>query len=538
MNSSAHLTTNLVDNLNQKSLLGLATEGSRAGDSATGYTLPTGAELEGQFPELKIREMVGSGGMGCVFRAQQSRLERDVALKLLPRELGADGMFAERFSREARAMARLNHPNIVSIHDLGESNGLHYLIMEYMDGMNLRELLEAGPISPLDAIRIFESVCQALAYAHAEGVIHRDIKPENILFNKLGHVALADFGLARLATDSNAAVSLTQTRQAMGTLNYMAPEQWENPKAVDYRADVYSLGILLYELLTGRVPRGTFPPASSIADVPETVDAAINKALQIDAADRHHSVAEFCQAVMGESIPGSEGGEFDQNGTLTNFMNVGAGVLRAIPVPTVVNADRMHTHAVWTNLIAAGVVLMMSMQPWMYMMEGGYSRAFEGMMTYVLLDQVQIPISLIPVASGLIFLLALMRKKIHAVRADLISIVVGSAAIAVTAMSFELLHGLNRSGEQMRGQLTIFPFLVMGVLVFQLVETLIRIGYLAWVPFRRLYDWLRSYVVQETEKERKKKAEKSAKWQARWNSFLKGWHQLTGVQNSKDSDDS
>ena len=170
-------------------------------------------------------------------------------------------------------------------------------------------------------------------------------------------------------------------------------------------------------------------------------------------------------------------------------------------------------------------------------MEGGYTRAFDGMMTYVLLDQVQIPISLIPVASGLLFLLALMRKKIHAVRADLISIVVGSAAIAVTAMSFELLHGVSRSGEQLRGQLTIFPFLVLGVLVFQLIETLIRIGYLAWVPFRKFYDWLRSYVVQETEKERQKKAEKSARWQARWNSFLKGWHQLTGVDKPKDTDD-
>lgn len=537
MNSSAHLTTNLVDNLNQKSLLGLAADESSSGNSSSAYTLPTANELESLFPELQIKEMVGSGGMGCVFRAQQSRLERDVALKLLPRELGADGMFAERFSREARAMARMNHPNIVSIHDFGETNGLHFLVMEYMDGMNLRELLEAGPISPSDAVRIFDSVCQALAYAHAEGVIHRDIKPENILFNKMGHVALADFGLARLATDSNAAVSLTQTRQAMGTLNYMAPEQWENPKAVDYRADVYSLGILLYELLTGRVPRGTFPPASSIVDVPAHVDAAINKALQIDAADRHQSVVEFCRAVSGNVGSESDAVEFHQNGTLTNFMNVGADVLRAIPVPRAISDDRIQTHAVWTNLIAAGIVLMISMQPWMYIVDNGYNRAFEGLNTYVLLDQVQVPVSLIPVASVLLFLLALLRKKIHPVRADLISLVAAGAALAVTIMSFELLHAVNRSGESLRGQLTIFPFLTLGVVAFQLVETLIRIGYVVWIPFRTFYNWLRSYVVQETEKERQKKEEKKAVWHARWNSFLKGWHHLTGVDKRKGKDD-
>lgn len=537
MNSSAHLTTNLVDNLNQKSLLGLAASESGPSNSASTYTLPTADELESLFPELQIKEMVGSGGMGCVFRAQQTRLERNVALKLLPRELGADGMFAERFSREARAMARLNHPNIVAIHDFGEAKGLHYLVMEYMDGMNLRELLEAGPIAPVDAMRIFESVCQALAYAHAEGVIHRDIKPENILFNKMGHVALADFGLARLATDSHAAVSLTQTRQAMGTLNYMAPEQWENPKAVDYRADVYSMGILLYELLTGRVPRGTFPPASSIVNVPVSVDAAINKALQIDAADRHQSVLEFCQAITGVASPGEEPVGFDQNGTLTNFMNVGAGVLKAIPVPNVVSNDRMQTHAIWTNLIAAGIVLMMAMQPWMYLVEGGYNRAYEGMETYVLLEEVQIPISLIPVASILLFVLALLRKKIHAVRADLISVVVGAAAIAVTAMSFELLHAVNRNGEAVRGQLAIFPFLTMGVLAFQMVETLIRIGYFIWIPFRRFCEWLKSYVASETEKENQKKEERKARWHARWNSFLAGWHQLTGVDKRQDNDD-
>ena len=248
----------ILSSLNQKALLSLAADHDDPAMPRS-YRLPSIEELSELFPDLEIEELLGTGGMGCVFKARQKKLDRVVALKILPRELARDDMFAERFSREARAMARLNHPNIVSIFDFGRAGDVYYLAMEYMDGMNLRELIDANALNPHEGYAVFASVCQALQYAHGEGVVHRDIKPENILFNKQGHVALADFGLARLAMDTNAEFSITQTRQAMGTLNYMAPEQYEDPKSVDHRADIYALGVLLYELITGKIPRGSFP---------------------------------------------------------------------------------------------------------------------------------------------------------------------------------------------------------------------------------------------------------------------------------------
>ena len=249
--------SDLVSGLNQKALLNLATD-QVEDHQPRSYRLPTIEELSEQFPDLEILELLGTGGMGCVFKARQKKLDRVVALKILPRELARDDLFAERFSREARAMARLDHPNIVAIYDFGQNEDMYYLTMQYMDGMNLRELIEAKALDPNEALGIFTQVAKALAFAHGEGVVHRDIKPENILFDKQGHVALADFGLARLAMDTNCEISLTATRQAMGTLNYMAPEQYENPKAVDHRADIYAMGVLLYELITGRIPRGSF----------------------------------------------------------------------------------------------------------------------------------------------------------------------------------------------------------------------------------------------------------------------------------------
>ena len=536
MSNSATEKTNLVDNLDQLSLLNLAAKEHSSGEPAASFSLPTSQELEGMFPDLQIREMVGSGGMGCVFRATQTRLERDVALKLLPRELGTDDMFAERFAREARAMARLNHPNIVSIHDFGKKQDLHYLMMEYMDGMSLRELLDAGPVPLSDVLRIFEQVCQALAYAHAEGVVHRDIKPENILFNRMGHVALADFGLARLATDSQAAVSLTQTRQAMGTLNYMAPEQWENPKAVDFRADIYSLGILLYEMLTGRIPRGSFPPASSLSDATPEIDEAIHRALKIDASDRHQSVQKFCQAVVasGEQTSAPAVG-FDENGTLTNFVNVGANVLKAIPVPQPPKTDHIQTTAIWTTGVLAFLTCLVSNIVWIDTPD----RFIYGIDCHVLINRVQVPVFLLPVAGGVLFALAILRNRIHPLRADFLSLVISGLAIAHCAFAFHELYPDYKGVDTVGRTLTVAPFITFGLFCLQALETLLRICYLALVPFRRAYDYIRSYCDKEAEKERKKKERKRRVWRARWRSFVSGWHEFAGIKpdggNKKDS---
>lgn len=531
MSNPASEKTNLVDNLDQFSLLDLAAKELSSGDPPPSFSLPSADELQQLFGDLQIKEMLGAGGMGCVFRASQTRLERDVALKLLPRELGNDDMFAERFAREARAMARLNHPNIVAIHDFGKKQDLHFLIMEYMDGMSLRELLDAGQLPLGDALRIFEQVCQALAYAHAEGVVHRDIKPENILFNRMGHVALADFGLARLATDSHAAVSLTQTRQAMGTLNYMAPEQWENPKAVDFRADIYSLGILLYEMLTGRIPRGSFPPASSISEATPVIDDAIHRALKIDASDRHQSVQKFCQSVLSARQPLADGENavgFDENGTLTNFMNVGANVLKAIPVPQAPDKDSIQGTAIWTSGIVAILACIVCNMTWIVTSE----RYVSGVDCHVLINRVQVPIFLLPVASGVLFALAVGRHRIHPLRSDFLALVISVLACIHCALGFDDLYPDLERTNMIGRQLTVAPFIVFGVFVLQTFETLLRIGYLALTPFRKGYDYIREYCDKEAEKERKKKDRRRRVWRARWRSFVSGWHEFAGIKSN------
>ena len=193
------------------------------------FVPPTPAELQPAFPQLEILELLGKGGMGAVYKARQPKLDRLVAVKILPPEVRRDPAFAERFSREAKALAKLNHPNIVGIHDFGhtEGEGYCYFIMEYVDGVNLRQAMRAGTLKAPEALKIVPQICDALQFAHDEGIVHRDIKPENILLDKKGRVKIADFGLAKLLGKTAHDVSLTGTQQVMGTLHYMAPEQIE-----------------------------------------------------------------------------------------------------------------------------------------------------------------------------------------------------------------------------------------------------------------------------------------------------------------------
>ena len=150
------------------------------------------------FPELEILELIGRGGMGVVYKARQKRLDRLVALKILPPNVSRDPAFSERFTREAKALARLTHPNIVTVHDFGQADGLFYFVMEFVDGMNLRQLLDTAKMAPKEALAIVPQICDALQFAHDKGIVHRDIKPENILIDKSGVVKIADLGLAKL----------------------------------------------------------------------------------------------------------------------------------------------------------------------------------------------------------------------------------------------------------------------------------------------------------------------------------------------------
>ncbi len=253
---------------------------------------PTVEHIAGAFPELEVVEMIGRGGMGAVYLVRQPDLDRELALKVLLPDLGANPSFAERFRREARALAKLNHPNIVTLHDFGERDGLFYLTMEYVDGVNLRGAMAAGRFTPEQALAVIPSICEALQAAHDRGILHRDIKPENILLDSGGEVKVADFGIARIAEDETGNPTLTGTEAVLGSSQYMAPEQFERSHLVDHRADIYSLGVVFYEMLTGELPIGRFLPPSEKADVKPNLDEVVMRALEKELDRRYQSAQE------------------------------------------------------------------------------------------------------------------------------------------------------------------------------------------------------------------------------------------------------
>lgn len=278
---------------------GFETNGDPTADGsayAPTFIAPTAEELAPHFPQLEILEQIGHGGMGVVYKARQVELDRVVALKIIRPGIGGGANFEERFQREARALATLNHPNIITVFDFGRKDGLFYFIMEYVDGTNLRHLERSGELSPQEALQIVPQICEALQYAHDNGIVHRDIKPENILINAAGDVRIADFGLAKLAGAKNDA-PLTGTWQVMGTPHYMAPEQFEKPASVDHRADIFSLGVVIYELLTGELPLGRFPLPSTKAQIDVRLDAVVLRALDKEPERRYQHITDVATAV-------------------------------------------------------------------------------------------------------------------------------------------------------------------------------------------------------------------------------------------------
>ena len=259
-------------------------------------------QIAPHFPQLEILECLGRGGMGVVYKARQKSLNRFVALKLLAPERVRDPRFAERFAREAQALAALNHPNIVTIYDFGQAGGFYYLLMEFVDGMNLRQLLRARKLTPEEALAIVPPLCEALQFAHDRGIVHRDIKPENLLLDRAGRVKIADFGIAKMLGTVSAggqagepAAPENATGTVVGTPSYSAPEQKTDPQRVDSRADIYSLGVVFYELLTGELPgKRIEPPSSRMGGVQIDVrlDEVVLRALEQKPELRYQQVSE------------------------------------------------------------------------------------------------------------------------------------------------------------------------------------------------------------------------------------------------------
>jgi len=263
-----------------------------------------GQTLDGRY---RVLSRIARGGMATVYEATDSRLDRTVAIKVMHPGLAEDSAFVERFRREARAAARLSHPNVVAVHDQGETSGLPYLVMEYVSGQTLRDVLrDHGPLTPEQALTIIEPVLDALAAAHDAGFIHRDIKPENILISHDGRIKVADFGLARAVTTMSATQGVL-----IGTVAYLSPEHVERGEA-DARSDVYGAGICLFEMLTGSVPysaenpltvayqhvHGDVPaPSSVVAHIPPAVDTVVMDATRRNPDDRYPDCRAFASEV-------------------------------------------------------------------------------------------------------------------------------------------------------------------------------------------------------------------------------------------------
>ena len=278
--------------------------GEARGTVAIGEPLPP-EQLAPHFPQLDILEFLGRGGMGVVYKARQKTLNRLVALKLLAPERVTDAKFAGRFSREAQALAALNHSHIVTVYDFGLVDAVlpqpanpanaapapqYFLLMEFVDGVNLRQAMKAGRFTPEQALAVVPRVCEALQYAHEHGIVHRDIKPENLLLDKDGRVKIADFGIAKMmGDDSN--IGFAESQPA-GTPQYMAPEQKDHLRS-DSRADIYSLGVVLYELLTGELPAENLRPPRRLTQIEEPLNSVVRRALEDDPEMRYQTAAEM-----------------------------------------------------------------------------------------------------------------------------------------------------------------------------------------------------------------------------------------------------
>jgi serine/threonine protein kinase len=335
-----------------------ARETSALGGPAARFIPPSAESLDAQLEAFEVLELIGRGGMGAVYKAIHLRLDRVVAIKVLPPELAeSDPAFGERFLREARSLARLQHPNLVVIYDFGEADGLFFIVMEYVEGKTLRQLIHGETLAPERTLQILPQICSGLRYMHSQGIIHRDIKPENILIGDDHRVRITDFGLARLIEPSGADISLTGSTHTPGTPHYMAPEQLQDPENVDHRADIFALGVVFYEMLTGHLPQGRFALPSAEASVGKKVDDVVLRSLEPDPEQRFQQADEVKEALeQPDSPPSGEHKNVKQD--------LSSGPLFPKAVDPIDKADLNHNNALMKAVVLGGVIALASLLPW------------------------------------------------------------------------------------------------------------------------------------------------------------------------------
>ena len=252
----------------------------------------------------QIVKEIGRGGMAVVYLGRQPSLNRVVAIKVLPPEFASDPELVERFWRESQSVASLNHPNIIQIIDRGQEKGQYYFVMEYVDGQSLEQILSKGPLPANQALATAVQMASALEYAHEQGVIHRDLKPSNILISKnIKYAKLADFGIARLIRPGEDSSTLTQAGKSLGSINYMSPEQRAGSTSLDGRTDIYSAGVVLYQMLTGRLPLGSFRlPSHLDRRLPPSLDRIVLKCLAPDPESRYFNASELLKDLEEEKL--------------------------------------------------------------------------------------------------------------------------------------------------------------------------------------------------------------------------------------------
>jgi serine/threonine protein kinase len=290
------------------------------------FVAPDPAELAPLFPGYDIEGLIATGGMGAVYQALQRSLDRTVAIKILPQEFSQDEAFCTIFEAEAKAMAKLNHPNLIGVYDFGEVAGMLYIIMEYVPGQSVFHSANGVAIDPTEVVRLVTGICHGLAHAHENGVIHRDIKPSNILLDLEARPKIGDFGLAR-----NTGQMVQEGEEIFGTPHYTAPEVVNAPQSVDHRADIFSLGVLLHELLTGRLPADDPRPPSVISRCSPRFDAIVRRATEELPARRYNSAMEMANDL--QAIATTPGAKVLRSGAPRKSLGPKRSFNKSLPAP-------------------------------------------------------------------------------------------------------------------------------------------------------------------------------------------------------------